>query len=201
MIFLKKKLLFLAVASLFFLGGCGIDGSGNGNLIYIEYNGALYCPAPEGWEVCGDGTEISAKAGYGRKSKKRKCSAVSFGDGTFLVYSHADTETLLCRCDCDLPTDADANEDSGILLRVGDEDILLDPESAGNLLGCLCPERLTEQPETVSDIGLVFAVFPSVGAMKLLGVVRSLSDGGTVLCRDGRLGYLLPDGFSVDKLR
>ena len=46
MIFLKKKLLFLAVASLFFLGGCGIDGSGNGNLIYIEYNGALYCPAP-----------------------------------------------------------------------------------------------------------------------------------------------------------
>ena len=191
-------ILVAAIFPFVFLGGCGLDDPGGGNLIYLESDGKLYCPAPYGWEVIGSGNKITAKVGYGRKTKKKKCSALSFGDGTFIVYGEGKAKTLLCRCEGDLPTDEEANEENGIILRIGDSDILLDPENAGNLLGCLCEERLIDGTETVSEIGLVFAVFPSVGAMKLLGTVRTVKNGGFALSDGKNQCFLLPEDFAVD---
>ncbi len=206
MIFLSKKPFVSALVFVFaltllpfvFLGGCGLDDTGGGNLIYLESDGVLYCPAPYGWEVYGSGTEVSAKVGYGRKAKKKKCSAVAYGDGTFLVYGSGQKKTLLCRCDGDLPSASDANEENGVLLRLGESDILLNAEEAGNLLECICSERMNSDAETLSDVGLVFAVFPNVSAMKLLGTVRSVRGGGFVLCDENGCSFLLPDDFSVD---
>ncbi len=206
MIFLKERrsasllavIIAAAILPFVMLGGCGLDGTGGGSLIYLEADGKLYCPAPRGWEVFGNGSRIEAKAGYGRKTKKKKCSALLFGDGTFIVYGEGKEKTLLCRCDGDLPTDADAKEEYGIVLRTGERDTRLDPESAGNLIECLCDERLTDGAETLSDVGLVFAVFPSVGAMKLLGTVRSVKSGGFALLDGNDRCFLLPDDFAVD---
>ena len=116
----------------------------------------------------------------------------------FLVYGSGQKKTLLCRCDGDLPSASDANEENGVLLRLGESDILLNAEEAGNLLECICSERLTADAETLSDVGLVFAVFPNIGAMKLLGTVRSVRGGGFVLCDGNGRSFLLPDDFSVD---
>ena len=44
----------------------------------------------------------------------------------------------------------------------------------------------------------LFAVFPNIGAMKLLGTVRSVRGGGFVLCDGNGRSFLLPDDFSVD---
>lgn len=209
MIFLREKPVALTLLPLFLvvlfpfvlLGGCGLDNTGGGNLIYLEYDGKTYCPAPYGWEVFGERVEVSAKVGYGRKTKKRKCTAFSFGDGTFLIYENGTEKTLLCRCDGELPGAKDATEENGVLLRLGETDLVLDTEKAGNLLGCICPERAVEATEKAFDVGLVFAVFPTVGARKLLGTIRCVRGGGFILSDEKGNSFLLPDDFSVDTLQ